>query len=94
MATSLAAQRARIGGLALAASHDPKIYTAAARARFLDRFIDEVDPDRCLPEAERVRRAAAARRLYFARLALAASLRRRRRSSSGGAATNGSRHDS
>jgi hypothetical protein len=33
------------------------------------RFVDQVDPDRVLPEAERQRRAEAARRAHMAQLA-------------------------
>ena len=45
----------------------------------MKRFLDEVDPDRVLPEPERLRRAAAARKAYFTRLAFLASRRRRDR---------------
>lgn len=76
-------QRARLGGLAVAASRDPKDYTKAARAAFEDRFINEVDPDRELPESERLRRAEAARKLYFARLAFASARARRARAAGG-----------
>jgi hypothetical protein len=80
--SSEAALRGRIGGYALAAKRDPKQYTQPARAAFLARFVEQVDPDRLLPEAERTRRAEAARHAYFARLAyLSASSRQRRRSS-------------
>jgi hypothetical protein len=65
-----AAGRGRIGGFTLAAKHDPKQYTAPARAAFQARFLDEVDPDRTLPELERLRRAKAARSAWYARLAL------------------------
>jgi hypothetical protein len=65
---------ARLGGLALAASHDPKVYTANARAAFDLKF-----RDLNLPEPEQSRRAAAARRYHFAQLA-AASARARRKS--------------
>ena len=60
----------RIGGLSLAAQRDPREYTAPARKAFLASFLDQVDPDRSLPEQERLRRAAAARKLHFTRLAL------------------------
>jgi hypothetical protein len=70
--------RARIGGLALAAKHDPRDYTAPGRAAFLARFLDEVDPQRELPEPERERRAVAARKRYFAQLALRSSRARRK----------------
>lgn len=62
--------RARIGGLALAATRDPREYTAKARATFLARFEREVDPAGSLTPKERARRAEAARKLYFARLAI------------------------
>ena len=53
--------------------------TANARAAFLARFVDEVDPNRELPEAERERRATAARKAHFARLAFASAEARRKR---------------
>jgi hypothetical protein len=74
-------QRARLGGYALAASRDAREYTAAARAAFLARFENEVDPERKLPEPERQRRALAARRGYFARLAFKSAVARSRRNS-------------
>ena len=75
--TAEMALRGRIGGFSLAASHDPREYTKAARRAFLDKFEAEVDPDHVLPEAERLRRAAAARSAHFAKLALK-SVRARR----------------
>ena len=69
----------RIGGLRLAATHDPQQYPARARKKFLERFENEVDPDRLLPEKERVRRATAARKAYFAQLALKSAEARRGR---------------
>ncbi len=71
--------RGRMGAYALHARYDPRQTTAAARDAFLRRFLDEVDPDRVLPEPERLRRAAAARKAYFTRLAYLSSRRRRRR---------------
>lgn len=44
-----------------------------ARAGFDRRFLDQVDPNRVLPEAERQRRAESAMRAYMARLALKSS---------------------
>jgi hypothetical protein len=44
----------------------------------LQRFIDEVDKDRLLPEGERNRRAALARRRYMTALALKSSTARAR----------------
>ena len=64
------ALRGRIGAYALHAKRDPRETTAPARAAFLERFEREVDPDRVLPEAERLRRAESARKAHFARLAL------------------------
>ncbi len=67
----------RIGGLKLAATRDPREYTAAARRAFLERFYEGIPDD--LPESERERRALAARRLHFARLAKASAGARARR---------------
>lgn len=55
-----------------------KTNTAPARDRFLQRFLDQVDPDRTLPEAERNRRAEHARKAYFSALALKSSVARQR----------------
>jgi len=44
----------------------------------LARFLDEVDPQRELPEHERERRAIAARKRYFSALALRSSRARRK----------------
>ncbi len=71
--------RGRMGAYVVHARYDPRQTTAAARAAFLKRFLDEVDPDRVLPEPERLRRAGAARKAYFTRLAFLASRRRRDR---------------
>jgi hypothetical protein len=72
--------RGRLGGLATAASHDPREMTVAARAAFLARFEQIVDPAGVLPPAERARRAAAERRRYFALLAWRSAMARRRHS--------------
>ncbi len=58
--------RARMGGHAVRAQG--KVNTAPARQALLDKFVDEVDPERILPEKERAKRAEAARLLYFERL--------------------------
>ena len=63
------AQRGRIGGLTNSSRHDPWSITDPGRAAFLAGFIDLVDPDRVLPEAERTRRAKAALQAHMARLA-------------------------
>ena len=70
-------QRARIGGYSLAATHDPREYTHAARQGFWRRFLDLVDPDRVLPAAERERRATAAMKAHMARLGLKSAQKRR-----------------
>ncbi len=70
--------RARIGGHALHASVDSTVHTAPARAAFLAKFEDEVDPDHLLPEPERKRRAEHARKAYFAKLAMASAKARRK----------------
>ena len=71
-----ASLRGRIGAYRLHATHDPRDTTAKARAKFLERFLDEVDPDRILSESERLRRATYARRAYFSRLARLSVLKR------------------
>jgi len=54
--------------------------TEPARRAALDRFENEVDPDRVLPAAERARRAEHARKAYFTRLALRSAQSRRKAS--------------
>lgn len=66
--SSVASLAGRLGGLRLAATHDPTEYTAAARQAFRQRFLDAIPTD--LPEGERLRRAEAARRAHYTRLAL------------------------
>jgi len=50
-----------------------------ARARFLERFEREVDPEGVLSDAERARRAAHAQKDYFMRLELKSDQARARR---------------
>jgi hypothetical protein len=70
-AESLPRLLARVAAYARwAAEPDPKPATAPARAARDRQFIDLVDPDRVLPEAERSRRADHARKALFARLPL------------------------
>ena len=78
MAIDRALQRqwGRIGGLRLAASQDPKQYTAPAREAFLARFYEGIPDD--LPVEERDRRAVAARKAHFATLAVASARARKR----------------
>lgn len=49
------------------------------RAAFEQRFLDEVDPGRTLPEGERLRRAEHARKAYFTRLAYLSAKARKAR---------------
>jgi hypothetical protein len=70
--------KGRLGAHALHAKYDSRDLTAKARAKFLRRFLDEVDPGRELPEGERLRRAEHARKAYFTRLAMASARARRR----------------
>jgi hypothetical protein len=69
MTPSEMALRGRIGAYVVHAKYDPRETTAKARKAFMARFDDEVDPERKLPEAERMRRAEAARKAFYARLA-------------------------
>ena len=59
--------RARIAALELRAQG--KTTTEKARASFLNRFEQQVDPTSALPYAERRKRARAALRAYMLRLA-------------------------
>lgn len=71
--------RARMAAHASHARNDGRERTAPARRAFLERFYDQVDPDRTLDPAERERRAEQAKRAYFAGLALKSSKARQRR---------------
>lgn len=79
---SIRSQVARIGAHSLHAQYDSRQLTANGRAKFLQRFLDEVDKDRVLPEPERLRRAEHARSAYFAKLALKSAQARRKRAAS------------
>ncbi len=59
--------------------YDSRELTAKARAKFLVRFLDEVDPNRSLPELERQRRAEHLRKAYFQALAAKSAAARKRR---------------
>jgi hypothetical protein len=65
--------RSRLGGLRTAATHDTRENTAPAREALARKFVDQVDPDRQLPEAERARRVEAAKKLYYTQLAYKSS---------------------
>jgi hypothetical protein len=70
----------RIGAHIAHSRHDSRELTAKARATFLDKFEQEVDPDGVLSPEERQRRAQHARSAHMARLALlSAELRRKRK---------------
>ena len=69
---------ARLAAHSLHAQVDSREHTEPARVAFMARFDDEVDPDRTLPETERVRRAEQAKKAYFTRLALRSAQARRR----------------
>jgi hypothetical protein len=71
--------RARVAAHAKHAKHDPRAAMDNARAVFLARFEQQVDPDGLLPFAERQRRAEQLRSAHFARLALASAKARRAR---------------
>jgi hypothetical protein len=75
--------RASIAAHALHAKYDSRELTANGRARFLQKFIDEVDPRRELTEAERLRRAEHALRSYMAKLALRSARARSARKAGG-----------
>ena len=62
-------QRARIAALTRWSREDPAANAARGQAGLMARFVDQVDPDRVLSEAERQRRAEAARRAHMAQLA-------------------------
>jgi hypothetical protein len=70
--------RARLAAQSRWAKEDPTPTVTKARAAFMARFENDVDPDRVLNEAERQRRAESARKAYFTRLALKSSQARRR----------------
>jgi hypothetical protein len=75
------ALRGRLGAYTQHALYDPKETTVAARVAFNLRFLDEVDPERRLPEAERLRRAEAAKSRYYTALAYRSSRARQERAS-------------
>lgn len=59
-----------------------KTNTGPARKAFDDRFLNEVDPERTLPEDVRNRRAKAAKSAYFKSIALKSSVARDKRQAS------------
>jgi hypothetical protein len=65
--------RAQIAANTRWSREDPRVGTARARAAWYRRFLDQVDPDRTLPPAERDRRVQAAVRAEMQRLAFLSS---------------------
>ena len=82
MALSLSPEQRRLRAQTAAyerwSKEDPREGIKPARAAFNQRFVDQVDPERVLPEAERTRRAQAALRAHMSRMALASSRARRK----------------
>lgn len=77
--------RARLAAQSLHAQVDSREHTAPARRAgpgATAYWVDRVDPDRALPEAERLRRADHAKKAYFTKLALASSRARSRKAAS------------
>jgi hypothetical protein len=83
VALSLSPEQRRLRAQAAAyerwSKEDPREGTKPARAAYIRRFVDQVDPDRILPEPERERRAQAALKAHMARMALASSRARAKR---------------
>jgi hypothetical protein len=73
------ARRGRIGAHTLHARHDSRELAARAREGLTRKYLDQVDPDRSLPEPERLRRADHARRADLARAARLSVLARQAR---------------
>src|SRR5215218_815526 len=73
------ARRGRIGAHVLHSRHDSHEIAARAREGLIHKYLDEVDPERTLPESERLRRAEHARRAHLARAARLSVLARARR---------------
>ncbi len=71
-------QRSRLAAHVLHSKYDSRELTRPARDKFNQRFLDEVDPERVLSEAERQRRAEHARKAYFTGLALKSAVARRK----------------
>jgi len=70
--------QARRAAFILHSRIDSTEHTAQAREAFLRRFLDQVDPDRVLPEQERRRRADLALKAHMTGLALRSARARRK----------------
>jgi hypothetical protein len=77
------ALHARMAAYSLHAKTDSREHTRPAREAFLQRFQDQVDPDRQLAPDERDRRARQALKAHMTALALRSSTARARRSPKG-----------
>jgi hypothetical protein len=75
--------RGQAGAYAMHARHDVRETSKAGRDAAWERFVDQVDPDRTLPEGERYRRAEAARRSHMSSIALKSVQARQARRRSG-----------
>ena len=69
----------RIGAHVMHSQHDAHETTKAARAAVVQKFEDEVDPERILDPADRAARAASARKAYMLRLSMKSAKVRRER---------------
>lgn len=84
--------RASLAAQAMHSMHDATLTTAKARAAYRQRFLDIVDPDHTLHDAERERRATAAMKAQLARMTLQRmKARRLRRAAARRAAREGTR---
>lgn len=81
--------RARLAAHAQHAAHPIEATTRAGLAAIAQRFVDQVDPDRVLPEAERARRAKAAKQAHMLSLALKSAQARKAREAVGGKSASG-----
>ena len=70
-----------MGAYAQQAAHDIREVSRPGREAAYKRYLDEVDPDQVLPEAERRRRADALQKLHMTRLAFLSSRARRKSTS-------------
>ena len=71
--------RGRAGAFAMHSRNDVRETSKAGRDAAFQRFLDQVDPDRTLPAAERERRAEAARKAHMSSIALKSVQARRRK---------------
>jgi hypothetical protein len=70
MTTAERRLRGRAGAYAMHARNDVRATSKAGRDAAWSRFLDQVDPERTLPDAERERRAEAARKSHMSLIAL------------------------